>query len=707
MTRRNTMFAAFTESRTRVVCVAPAAGLVLAVCLLGGWPAVAAPSAAVAVAAAASASAPAASGPLTLDDFDRIADVADPELSPDGEYLIYSVSAKDMAEDASYSDLWRVRWDGTDRRPLTQTPKESEWQPQWSQDGKWIAFLADRGGDDAKTQVWVMPAFGGEARQITRFAEGVKDFSWSPDGARFAVIAWDPQRPEGEAKPKNPPPIVTGRYQFKEDYTGYLTSRRRHLYVVDAASGQATLLTPGDHDEGAPAWSPDGKLVAYVTKRGADPDRTLNFDIYVIEPRAGASERQLTTWPGADLDPDWDAKPAWSPDSKRIAYLRAAEDKWIYYSPFQLAVVEVASGKETLPAPIDRWFYKPRWSQDGRSILSLVEQSRVMHLSRIDVASGKVTTLTPGKRYEADFAIGPKGRIAVLGGDDTHPYEISAVEGGKLRALTDHNAFLAQKQLAAAEDFTATSPDGTTVDAFLIKPVGYVEGQRYPAIVTVHGGPVYQFSHEFDDEWQHYAANGYAVIAANPRGSSGRGFDFARAIYADWGQKDVQDVLAAVDHAVKIGVADPERLGVGGWSYGSMLTNYLIASDKRFKAAVSGAGTSNMLGNFGYDQYIREYDLELGVPWKNREAYDRVSYPFLHADRIVTPTLFQCASADFNMPCLGAQQMYQALRYQNIPTELVIYPEENHGLTVPSYLRDRRQRDLAWYDRFLKGQKPR
>ena len=284
MTRRNTMFAAFTESRTRVVCVAPAAGLVLAVCLLGGWPAVAAPSAAVAVAAAASASAPAASGPLTLDDFDRIADVADPELSPDGEYLIYSVSAKDMAEDASYSDLWRVRWDGTDRRPLTQTPKESEWQPQWSQDGKWIAFLADRGGDDAKTQVWVMPAFGGEARQITRFAEGVKDFSWSPDGARFAVIAWDPQRPEGEAKPKNPPPIVTGRYQFKEDYTGYLTSRRRHLYVVDAASGQATLLTPGDHDEGAPAWSPDGKLVAYVTKRGAEGFQIMGILPGVLSP---------------------------------------------------------------------------------------------------------------------------------------------------------------------------------------------------------------------------------------------------------------------------------------------------------------------------------------------------------------------------------------------------------------------------------------
>jgi dipeptidyl aminopeptidase/acylaminoacyl peptidase len=192
------------------------------------------------------------------------------------------------------------------------------------------------------------------------------------------------------------------------------------------------------------------------------------------------------------------------------------------------------------------------------------------------------------------------------------------------------------------------------------------------------------------------------VVAVNPRGSSGRGFDFARAIYADWGNKDVQDVLAGVDHVVEIGVADPARLGIGGRSYGSILTNYVIANDKRFKAAVSGAGTSNMLGNYGHDQYAREYELELGTPWANPEAYERVSFPFLHADRISTPTLFYCAEKDFNVPCLGTEQMYQALRSRGVPTRLVIYPGENHPLTVPSYIRDRMQRLLGWYDRFLK-----
>jgi len=194
------------------------------------------------------------------------------------------------------------------------------------------------------------------------------------------------------------------------------------------------------------------------------------------------------------------------------------------------------------------------------------------------------------------------------------------------------------------------------------------------------------------------------VVAVNPRGSSGRGFDFARAIYADWGNLDTADVLAGVDHVVAMGVADPERLGIGGWSYGGILTNSVIARDGRFKAAIAGAGVANVYGLYGHDQYTREYRLELGSPWSQREQYDRASFPFLHADRISTPTLYQCAEMDYNVPCLGSEQMYQALRELQVPTQLVIYPGENHGLTVPSYLRDRMQRNLDWYGRYLVGQ---
>ena len=640
-------------------------------------------------------------------DLTRIADLSDPALSHDGNWVAYTVSSANVDDDQSHSDLWRVRYDGSQRTQLTHTRDSNEWQPRWSNDGAWIAFLsnrppdADESGDDATTQVWLMPADGGEARRLTDFADGVEDFVWSPDAKQLAVIAIDPEFPADAEKPKNPPPIVTERYQFKEDGAGYLDARRKHLYLFDIASGKAELLTPGAHDEQLPAWSPDGQTIAYVTKRGADPDRHLNYDIYLIAPKVGARERQLTTFPGADLDPYWESYPAWSPDSTRIAYLQSGEDKWVYYAPWQLAVIDVASGKSRIPAAIDRCFTHPRWSADGRHVFALVEQSLVTHVARIDLADGSLDELDRGARFDYELDVAGKDHIVVLGGDDLHPYALAAVEAKGLRALGDHNAWLAEKTLAKAEAIRFDSSDGTTIEGLLVKPVGYRPGTRYPTIVRLHGGPVYQFSREFMADWQVYAANGFAVLAINPRGSSGRGFDFARAIYADWGNKDVQDVLAGVDHAVELGIADAARLGVGGWSYGAILTNAVIASDPRFKAAVSGAGASNMVALYGHDQYIREYTLELGSPWTNRELYDRVSFPFLHADRISTPTLFQCAEKDFNVPCLGAEQMYQALRVRDVPTRLVIYPGENHGLSIPSYLLDRMQRNLAWYQRFL------
>lgn len=642
-------------------------------------------------------------------DINRIADVSEPALSRDGQSIVYTVSTANLERDEPQSDLWRVRYDGTGRVQLTHTPDSSESRPQWSADGKLIAFLADRkldgeaGDDDTKTQVWVMPADGGEAHRVTNLPSGVEDFVLSPDGKQLAAIAFDPEYPPGSKKPRHPLPIATDRFQFKDDDTGWLGNRHKHLYLVDLASGTATALTSGKHDEQLPAWSPDGKLIAYVTRRGADPDRHLNYDIYVIAPRAGAKERQLTTFSGADLDPYWETRPTWSPDSTRIAYLQSGEDKWIYYAPWQLAIIDVATGKATLPAPIDRCFTKPRWSPDGRSVYVLIEQAQVTHLSRVDLSSGKIAELTHGDRFDTDLDVSANGRVVVLGGDSLHPPQLSAIEQDHLRLLDDHNAWLDGKHLATTETLHLQSADGTPLDALLTKPLGYVPGRRYPTIVRVHGGPVYQFSHEFMPDWQVYAAHGYAVLAVNPRGSSGRGFEFAKAIYADWGNKDTQDVLAGVDRAVALGVADPARLGIGGWSYGAILTDEVIARDTRFKAAIAGAGSGNMYGMYGDDEYAREYELELGTPWANRDAYDRASYPFLHADRIKTPTMFQCGERDFNVPCIGAEQMYQALRSLGVPTELVMYPGQHHGLTVPSYLRDRLERNLAWYDRFLKS----
>ncbi len=635
---------------------------------------------------------------FTVDDLVRLAAVSDLDLSPDGEWVVYSVGEANLEEDATHYDLWRARWDGSGKRALTRTADADESEPAVSPDGKWIAFLSDRGGEDAKTQVWVMPSDGGEAEALTNFPGGVSDFDWAPDSARLAVIASDPERAEGEEEPKKPEPIVIDRHYFKEDYVGWLSDKREHLYLFDVASRKATQLTRGAHDQHLPAWSPDGTRIAFVTKRGADPDRHSNWDLYVIEAREAAAERQLTRFPGADNDPSWESRPAWSPDGRKIAYVSGGEDKWIYYAPWSLAVVDVESGAVTRPAGADGFHTKPQFTADGKALLALVEGSRVTHVSRIDLATGAVSALTGGPRFDYAFDAAANGRVAVLGGDALHPHRIQTAEG---TVIADHNEWLKDRQLAATEEITVRSADGTSIDGFLVKPVDYVAGRRYPTILRIHGGPVYQFSHEFMEDWQVFAANGYAVIGVNPRGSSGRGFDFARAIYADWGVKDTADVLAAVDHAVKIGVADPGRLGLGGHSYGGILTDQVIARDPRFKAAVSSAGAANFLGTWGVDMYIREYEQELGLPWRDRKAYERVSFPFFHADRIRTATLFICHELDDNVPCVGSMQMYQALRTLGVPTRLVIYPGEHHGLTIPSYIKDKMQRMLDWYGLYL------
>jgi dipeptidyl aminopeptidase/acylaminoacyl peptidase len=274
-----------------------------------------------------------------------------------------------------------------------------------------------------------------------------------------------------------------------------------------------------------------------------------------------------------------------------------------------------------------------------------------------------------------------------------------------LRRISRQNdEWLANVQLATTEDFTCTAKDGTVVNGLVTKPAGFAAGTKYPTLLYIHGGPNGQDEHAFafDREW--FAANGYVVLAVNYRGSSGRGSAYQKAIFGDWGNKEVVDLLAAVDWAVAKGIADPARLGIGGWSYGGILTDYTIASDTRFKAAVSGASSALQLTMYGIDQYIFQYEAELGVPWKNREAWLKVSYPFFQVDRIKTPTLFLCGQVDFNVPVAGVEQMYQALRSQDIDTQLVIYPDQHHGLTIPSYNRDRLQRYVAWWDKYLKKQ---
>jgi dipeptidyl aminopeptidase/acylaminoacyl peptidase len=645
---------------------------------------------------------------VSLDDLYRLRDVSDPQVSPDGGWVAYTVAVPDSIHDRTDSDIWMTSWDGSRTLRLTWTPGK-EHTARWSPDGRYLAFLTARDDKHDADQVWLLDRSGGEAERITDLPGGVSDYTWAPDSKRLALIASDPDsdaiaQESDTVLAKRRPPIVIDRLQFKKDEVGYLTHRRNHLYVLDLANRKAELITPGDYDEMAPAWSPDSRSIAFVSKRRPEADRDNNWDLYLVDATTGDTPRQLTSFPGPDMDPEWESRvPSWSPDGNLVAYMQGGPDQLLYYAGQKVAVVPAAGGTaRVLTASLDRNPLSPTFSSDGASVLFLLEDDRVYHLARVPAAGGPVERLVEGRRTINDFSVGPAGKIAALSSTPATPPEIYAVEGKELRQITHQNdAWLASVRLSPVEEISFKSKDGTEIHGFLVKPADYQPGVRYPTILRIHGGPVSQYFNDFDSDWQILASAGYVVVAANPRGSSGRGEKFSTAIWAAWGQKDGEDVLGAVDYAVAQGIADPARLGVGGWSYGGILTNEVIARDHRFKAATSGAGQGNAIAGYGTDQYIREYEAELGQPWKKPDVWMRVSYPFFHADRIVTPTLFLCGDEDFNVPLLNSEQMYQALRSLGRQTQLVIYPGEPHGLKRPSHVRDRLERYLAWYGKYL------
>ncbi|MCI3131537.1 alpha/beta hydrolase family protein [Phenylobacterium aquaticum] len=646
---------------------------------------------------------------LTPDDIFNERAVSSPALSPDGAWVAYAVKALDKAQDKGVTHLWMTSFDGKQTVQLTSAPKESENTPRWSPDGRYLAFISGRRDDDEADQLWLLDRLGGEAQKITSGKRSVEDFAWSPDGKSIALILRDappepPKAADGEkADPKRPQPIVIDRFQFKQDIAGYLGVQRGRLYVMSLADKTPVRITTGEFEEALPAWSPDGRSIAFVSNRGKDIDRDYNTDLYVVEAKAGGALRAVTTYAGADNDPEWNSYPAWSPDGKSIAYLQGGEIRKIGYGVHTLAVVPAAGGAPRVLTPtLDRNVYQPRWSADGKTLTVTVEDDQIRRLVAIPAAGGAPKDLLAGRQQLRDYDTDGKGKLVGLISDPTHPAEVYAIAKGQPRALSHQNDWLKSVALASTEEIKFKDPDGVEIHGFLVKPPGYVAGKRYPTILRLHGGPQSQYELAWNQEWQMLAAQGYVVVASNPRGSNGRGEAFGMALYADWGTPAVKDVLAGVDYAVAQGIADPARLGVGGWSYGGILTNYVIASDTRFRAATSGASISNVLAGYGTDQYIRDYEMELGRPWEHPEAWMKISYPFYHADQIKTPTLFLGGDKDFNVPLLNTEQMYQALRSLGVETQMVIYPGQFHGLTRPSFLKDRLDRYIAWYGDHLK-----
>jgi dipeptidyl aminopeptidase/acylaminoacyl peptidase len=642
---------------------------------------------------------------MTLDDLARLVRVGAPQISPDGKWIAYTVSHVDTGEDKSVTDLWMVSWDGT--QDIQQTfglataEGASVGSPRWSPDGRYLAFTSDRPGPAKGSQVWVLDRRGGEAQQLTNVKEDLGDYRWSPDSKQLLLTlrAKDEPEPEKGAKPKPPKPIVIDRYHFKQDIEGYLTDKRDHLFLFDIATKKLSKLTGDDrYEEHAAEWSPDGRSIAFISNHDApDPDRTANDDVFVVDAKPGSAPRKLTTFSGEDGGPL-----AWSPDSKQVAYRQGLAPGYTAYRATRLAVVSAEGGPAKLVSnSVDNNVGPGVFSQDGKSLLTTISDDQVEYVAEVPLTGEKARRLTEETGAAGSLAQAAC-HVALLWSTDELSPEIYALEAGKLRKLTSHNdALVGQLALAPAENISAKSKDGTEVHGLLTMPLGYKSGTMAPMLLFIHGGPTAQDEHRFTIDRQLFATHGYAVLNVNYRGSTGRGHEYSETIAADWGDKEVADLLAVVDAAIATGRIDKDKMVIGGWSYGGILTDYMIASTTEFKAASSGAGTGNLFGMYGIDEYILQYDNELGPPWKNPELYIKLSYPFFHVERIKTPTLFMGGDKDFNVSLAGGEQMYQALKSVGVPAELIVYPGQFHGFTRPSFIVDRYQRWFDWYDKYL------
>ncbi len=646
---------------------------------------------------------------MEIDDGFRLQRVGSPQLSPDGKWVAYTVGTTDLEKDRNQSRVWMVATAGGDALPMTMEGM-SAGSPRFSPDGRWLTFTASR--NDEKTQVWALDRRGGEAQPLTSVKQGVNGYLWSPDGKRLLLSITDPEpTPEDSAAAKEEKekdekkPFIIDRLQFKQDNVGYLNRLRDHYYVYDPGSKTLQQITDGDYDDGAAAWSPDGRHVAFVSKRMPQADSSDNTDVWIVDVPSSLSAdgavpapRQLTTNPGAD------GSPAWSADGKSIAYVTDTRPDLIWYAVNQLAVIPAAGGEPRVLTPeLDRNVSDPEYDSKGRIWFNL-EDSGAQQLARIGADGRGFERVVAGESVVASADVGRSGDVVMLISDPQHPFEVYKLGGRGPERLTHANDdFIAGLTFGAVENIHSHSADGTEIEGWVTLPPDYEEGHRYPVLLQLHGGPVAQFDWSFDFDSQLFAANGYVVVRANPRGSSGYGQDFSAAIFADWGEKPVADVMSALDEAITTGYADPDHMGVGGWSYGGILTNYVITSTDRFEGAITGASEVLYRSNYGHDHYQHVWEAELGLPWgPTAENWEKIS-PFNKVENITTPTLIMGGSIDWNVPILNSEQLYQALKRLGRPALLVVYPGEHHGFRNPAFIKDRYQRFLDWYDLYVKG----
>jgi dipeptidyl aminopeptidase/acylaminoacyl peptidase len=618
-------------------------------------------------------------------------------ISPDGEYLAYTQSHRDLEKDTWQSAVW-MKPSASGQPVRMSAAGTGAWSPKWSPDNRYLAVLSAR--ENGRTQVWLYDRRGGDARQLTEFVQGVRSFEWSPDGMRMLLLAMDPSPADLDEEPRpNPRPWVVDRLQFKRDYVGYLDNRHTHIHVIDIADRSTRQLTSGDYDHSQARWSPDGQHIVFVSNRTEWPDSNRNTDLWRVDVNEDDTHpEQLTNSRYAD------SNPVFSPDGNRIAYRSNVSDGLPVYAIPQLSILDLDTGESRLVeslAEVQVWGM--RFSTDSESVLAIAEYRGEQQLIEVDLASGDIERRIGGENVVNEFDVSPDGQIYAIVSRPQTPRGIFRLDDDGLQPFNAVNQeLLADVSTGAVEKYTYTAGDGTVLDTFIVFPPNYEEGKRYPGVLHIHGGPWSQWDWRFNVQSQLFAAQGYVVIMPNFRGSWGYGQAFTDALAGKWGDIDYRDSMDAMDFAIQKGWVDGDRMAVYGWSWGGFLTNHVITKTNRFKAAISGASETLVVANYGHDEWQRLWAEEPGLPWleENRGLWDKVS-PFYSLDKVTTPTLVVGGEDDWNMPILNSEQLYLVLRRRGVPTQLVVYPGQGHSLSVPSYERDLYERYLDWLDKYL------
>jgi dipeptidyl aminopeptidase/acylaminoacyl peptidase len=650
--------------------------------------------------------------PLTLDDLAALRGVSDPQISPDGRQVAFVVETLLPETNEIRSQIWLVDADvDATPRPLTAGDKQDS-QPRWSPDGQRLAFVSNRTGT---AQLWLLPLDGGEASRLTNHPIGVGSPAWSPDGRRLAFTARGANRRgdsvAAESSDDRQRVVWVREHRHKLDGRGFFGALRNHVWTIAADGGTAEQVTDGPYDDADPAWSPDSQKLAFASDRS--PERDWHFGggaIHVVD-RLTGHLRRLTPENGHA------AHPSWSPDGEWLAYVgnELSDEASPTNARLWLQRADDAAAAQCLTADLDRSVGQrpqgyltssaPAWLPDGSALLYLIGEGPATHLYR--VSAGERVALTSGRRVVHTFSLdAARQRAALLVNDSTTPAEVwlwDATYGA--RPLTTLNASLLRGlRLAAPEDRGMTRPDGTAIEGWLLRPTRPTSG-RVPLVLSVHGGPHNYFGDSFSFDHQLYAAQGYAVLYVNPRGSGGYGEQFAQAVCLDWGGEDYADLLAMVDDVLASEPAlDPNRVGIVGSSYGGFMSCWAVTQTNRFAAAVAGACISNLVSFFGTSDIgaswgLREFG---GTPYERAEWYTARS-PITHAPQVQTPLFLYHGESDLRCPIEQSEQMFSALRRLGKTVELLRVPNESHGVLSgsPAHRIVVRQAILDWFKRYL------